>query len=99
MNSVIVAALRTAVAPRGGALSALSIHELAAPVVKTCLAQSGIDGAQVDEIIVGNALGAGGNPARVIALAAGLPVIRGRAQPGQTMLQWIGCTSDSRRSD
>ncbi len=73
MNSVIVAARRTAVAPRGGALSTLSLHELAAPVVKACLAQSGIDVAQVDEIIVGNALGAGGNPARVIALAAGLP--------------------------
>ena len=32
-----------------------------------------MDTTQVDEIIVGNALGAGGNPARVIALAAELP--------------------------
>lgn len=73
MSSVIVAARRTAVAPRGGTLSTLSLHELAAPVVKACLAQCGIEAAHVDEIIVGNALGAGGNPARVIALAAGLP--------------------------
>ncbi|ASJ70822.1 thiolase family protein [Granulosicoccus antarcticus] len=73
MNSVIVAAKRTAVAPRGGALSALSLHELAAPVVKACLAQCGIEPSQVDEIIVGNALGAGGNPARLVGLAAGLP--------------------------
>lgn len=73
MNSVIVAARRTAVSPRGGALSALNLHELAAPVVTACLAECGIDAAQVDEIIVGNALGAGGNPARVVALAAGLP--------------------------
>lgn len=73
MSSVIVAARRTAVAPRGGALSTLALHELAAPVIKACLAQTGIEAAQVDEIIVGNALGAGGNPARVIALAAGLP--------------------------
>lgn len=73
MSSVIVAARRTAVSPRGGALAALSLHELAAPVIHACLAQSGIEAACVDEIIVGNALGAGGNPARVIALAAGLP--------------------------
>ena len=73
MSSVIVAARRTAVAPRGGALSGLNLHQLAAPVVQACLADCGIDAAQVDELIVGNALGAGGNPARVIALAAGLP--------------------------
>ncbi len=73
MSSVIVAARRTAVAPRGGALSALNLHQLSAPVIQACLADSGIDAEQVDEIIAGNALGAGGNPARVIALAAGLP--------------------------
>ncbi|MGQ7844379.1 acetyl-CoA C-acyltransferase [Granulosicoccus sp. 3-233] len=70
---MIVAARRTAVAPRGGALSALNLHQLSAPVIQACLADSGIDAEQVDEVIVGNALGAGGNPARVVALAAGLP--------------------------
>ena len=60
MNSVIVAARRSAVAPRGGALSTLNLHDLASPVIKACLAQIGMDTTQVDEIIVGNALGAGG---------------------------------------
>lgn len=73
MSSVIAAARRSPVAPRGGALSALELHELAAPVVAACLTACGLDPAHVDEIIVGNALGAGGNPARVIALASGLP--------------------------
>jgi acetyl-CoA C-acetyltransferase len=65
--------MRTVVAPRGGALSALNLHELASPVIHACLEQCGLAAAQVEEVIVGNALGAGGNPARMIALAAGLP--------------------------
>ncbi|MGB3245150.1 MAG: acetyl-CoA C-acyltransferase [Sulfitobacter sp.] len=73
MNAHIVAACRSAVAPRGGAFAALSLHDLAAPVLLAALEQAGLDPAQVDEVIVSNALGEGGNPARRIALAAGLP--------------------------
>lgn len=72
-GSVIVAALRSAVVPRGGAFSHLALHELGAPVVTACLEACGLEADQVDEVIAGNALGAGGNPARHIALAAGLP--------------------------
>jgi acetyl-CoA C-acetyltransferase len=72
--SVILAAKRTAVVPRGGAFAALEIEELAAPVVRALLAQAGIGAEQVDEVICANALGAGGNPARLVALASGLPV-------------------------
>lgn len=72
--SVILSAARSAVIPRGGAFAALEVHELAAPVVQHCLQKAGITPQQVDELIAGNALGAGGNPARVIALAAGLPL-------------------------
>jgi acetyl-CoA C-acetyltransferase len=71
--SVIVAARRTAVIPRGGAFARLSIEDLATPVIRAVLSDAGIDAAQVDEVIVSNALGAGGNPARRVALAAGLP--------------------------
>ena len=70
----LIAPRRTAVVPRGGAFARLSIEELAAPVLIACLADAGIDGAQVDEVILSNALGAGGNPARRVALAAGLGV-------------------------
>ena len=70
----IIAALRSAVVHRAGAFSHLSLHELAAPVVQNVVRAAGICADQVDELIVSNALGAGGNPARVCALAAGLPV-------------------------
>lgn len=73
MSAFIIAARRTAVVPRGGAFARLSIEELAAPVIAAVLADAGIGAAQVDEVIVSNALGAGGNPARRVALAAGLP--------------------------
>lgn len=69
----LIAARRTAVVPRGGAFARLSIEDLAAPVLRACLADAGIDPARVDDVILANALGAGGNPARRVALAAGLP--------------------------
>ena len=71
--AVILAARRTAVCPRGGAFAALRIEDLGAPVVQAVLADAGMAPESVDEIILANALGAGGNPARRVALAAGLP--------------------------
>jgi acetyl-CoA C-acetyltransferase len=71
--SFIVAARRTAVAPRNGAFRRLELHDLAAPVIRACLADAGLRPQDVDEVILANALGAGGNPARLAALAAGLP--------------------------
>ena len=73
MSARIIAARRTAVAPRGGAFAGLRIEDLAAPVVQAVLADAGLSAQDVDEVICANALGAGGNPARRIALAAGLP--------------------------
>ena len=69
----LIAARRTAIVPRGGAFVRLRIEDLAAPVLLACLADAGISPDQVDEVILSNALGAGGNPARRVALAAGLP--------------------------
>jgi acetyl-CoA C-acetyltransferase len=73
MSAFIIAARRTPVMPQNGAFARMEPHDLAAPVLRACLADAGIDPAQVDEVIVSNALGAGGNPARLAALAAGLP--------------------------
>lgn len=73
MTARLIAARRTPVAPRGGAFSALRIEDLAAPVVQAVLADAGLAPDAVDELLCANALGAGGNPARRIALAAGLP--------------------------
>ena len=69
----LIAARRTAVVPRHGDFARLSLEDLAAPVLHACLADAGIEAAQVDEVILANALGAGGNPARRVSLAAGLP--------------------------
>lgn len=71
--AVILAARRTAVCPRGGGFAHLRIEDLGAPVVQAVLADAGLAPEAVGEVIVANALGAGGNPARRVALAAGLP--------------------------
>jgi len=71
--SQIIAARRSAVMPRNGGFAALLPHDLAAPVIQDLLAQAGVAPDQVGELILSNALGAGGNPARLAALAAGLP--------------------------
>lgn len=73
MSAFVIAARRTAVVPRGGAFVRQSVSDLAVPVVGACLSDAGISKVEVDEVILANALGAGGNPARLIALAAGLP--------------------------
>lgn len=71
--AVILAARRTAVVPRGGAFARFSLEALAAPVIAAVLADAGLPPEAVDEVIAANALAAGGNPARRVALAAGLP--------------------------
>lgn len=72
-HTPIIAWSRSPVAPVGGALSHLQAHEIAAPVLQALLAQTGLPAQAVDALILGNAMGAGGNPARMLALAAGLP--------------------------
>lgn len=70
---VILGWARSPVVPVGGALGALAAHEIGAPVLRALLARSGVPAQAVDAVVAGNALGAGGNPARMVALAAGLP--------------------------
>ncbi|AKA25288.1 acetyl-CoA C-acetyltransferase [Pseudomonas chlororaphis] len=72
---VIVAATRTAVGSFQGSLANIPAVDLGAAVIRQLLAQTGLDGAQVDEVIMGQVLtaGAGQNPARQAAIKAGLP--------------------------
>ncbi|MEJ8476830.1 thiolase family protein [Roseibium algae] len=70
---LILAARRTAVAPRGGVFRNLQADELAAPVIEALLSDAGLGKDAVDHVIFGNALYGGGNPARMAALRAGLP--------------------------
>lgn len=73
-RAVIVAARRTPVGRIGGILRELAVERLAAPVIRAVLADAGLDPAEVDDVILGNAVGPGGNVARLSALAAELPV-------------------------
>ncbi|WP_421683258.1 acetyl-CoA C-acetyltransferase [Stutzerimonas urumqiensis] len=75
-EAVIVAATRTAIGSFQGALANIPAPELGAAVIRRLLEQTGLDGAQVDEVILGQVLtaGAGQNPARQAAIKAGLPV-------------------------
>ena len=63
---VIVAAKRTAIGKFGGSLAKVSAPELGATVIQALLAETGVAGEAVDEVILGQVLaaGAGQNPAR-----------------------------------
>jgi acetyl-CoA C-acetyltransferase len=70
---LISAWARSAVVPVDGAFRTLHAHDIAAPIVQALLQRAGVPATAVDALVMGNALGAGGNPARMAALAAGLP--------------------------
>jgi len=72
---VIASAARTAVGSFNGAFATVPAHELGATVIKGALERAGVDGAEVDEVILGQVLqaGEGQNPARQAAMKAGVP--------------------------
>ncbi|UTW09271.1 acetyl-CoA C-acetyltransferase [Pseudomonas benzenivorans] len=71
----IVAATRTAIGSFQGSLAGIPAVELGAAVIRRLLEQTGLNGAEVDEVILGQVLtaGAGQNPARQAAILADLP--------------------------
>jgi acetyl-CoA C-acetyltransferase len=85
----IVAARRTPIATRGRALAALTVEHLAVPVVRAVHDDAthvlGLQPAVAD-VVLGNCMGPGGNPARVAALGAGL----GFTVPGLTVDRQCG---------
>ena len=72
---VIVAATRTALGSFGGSLSSTPAHKLGSAVISSLLQKTGLEGNQIDEVILGQVLtaGSGQNPARQAAIDAGLP--------------------------
>ncbi|MBZ3693547.1 acetyl-CoA C-acetyltransferase [Phyllobacterium calauticae] len=72
---VIASAARTPVGSFNGAFANVPAHELGAAVIKEVLSRAGVDGADVDEVIMGQVLsaGEGQNPARQAAMEAGIP--------------------------
>ena len=72
---VIVSAVRTPVGSFNGSLSSLPAHKLGEAVLKELLKRTGVDGADISEVILGQILTAhcGPNPARRASLEAGIP--------------------------
>jgi acetyl-CoA C-acetyltransferase len=72
---VVVAAARTPFGKLGGGLSTLSAPDLGARVIREVLDRSKLDGAQVDQVVMGTVItaGMGQIPARQAAIKAGLP--------------------------
>lgn len=85
---VIVAATRTAVGSFQGSLANIPAVDLGAAVIRQLLAQTSLDPALIDEVIMGQVLtaGAGQNPARQAAIKAGLPF----AVPAMTLNKVCG---------
>ncbi len=75
---VIAAAARTPVGSFNGAFAAVPAHVLGTVAIRAALERAGIAAEEVDEVILGQILtaGAGQNPARQAAVAAGIPVER-----------------------
>jgi 3-oxoadipyl-CoA thiolase len=85
----VVEALRTPFGRYGGALSGVRPDDLAATVLEAVVARSGINAADIDDVILGCANQAGEdnrNVARMALLVAGYPV----GVPGQTVNRLCG---------
>ena len=73
-DAVIVSAVRTPVGTMGGVFAEVPATRLGAIAVEEAIRRAGIDGAAIDEVLMGNVLqaGLGQNPARQAALGAGM---------------------------
>ncbi|WP_211880586.1 thiolase family protein [Pseudarthrobacter albicanus] len=88
---MIIAARRTPLRRANGALKGLRAHELLAPVLRSLLESAGVAPEAVADVVIGNAVGGGGNVARLAALEAGLPV----SVPGVTVDRQCGSGLDA----
>jgi len=73
---LILSAVRTPIGKLGGALRTLPAHQLGQAVIAEALRRAQVEPGEVSEVILGQVLtaGAGQNPARQAAVAAGIPV-------------------------
>ncbi|MEK4186588.1 thiolase family protein [Paenibacillus sp. FSL L8-0494] len=86
IEAVIVMAKRTPIGRMGGLLSTLEPEALLAPLIQHIVAETNLPKELIDDVIIGNVVGPGGNIARVAALEAGLPV----SVPGVTVDRQCG---------
>ncbi|MBM7661970.1 acetyl-CoA C-acetyltransferase [Bacillus mesophilus] len=85
-KAVIVSAVRTPIAKKGGALAGLDPSIYGAIVLKEALKRVNVNGEDVDDVILGNCLSGGGNIARLTSLQAELPF----SVPGLTIDRQCG---------
>jgi acetyl-CoA C-acetyltransferase len=71
-SAYLVAARRTVLGRPGGIHRHRRVEDLGAPVIVEALKDAGLAPARVGRVVLGNT-SAGGNPARLVALAAGIP--------------------------
>jgi acetyl-CoA acyltransferase len=93
-HAYVYDAVRSPFGRFGGALARTRPDDLAAATLKAVVERTGIDPAEVEEVILGNANGAGEenrNVARMSALLAGLPV----SVPGTTVNRLCGSSLDA----
>jgi acetyl-CoA C-acetyltransferase len=85
---IISTPLRTGIGTFGGVLKDVPATDLGATVGQEVLSRSGVEGEQVDQVIVGNILSAGQgmNPGRQVGIKSGLPV----EVPGMTLNRMCG---------
>jgi acetyl-CoA C-acetyltransferase len=74
-DAIILSGARTPVGKFLGALKDLTAVDLGVTAVRAAIERAGIDAESVEEVIMGNVLqaGSGQNPARQVALRAGIP--------------------------
>lgn len=85
-TAVVLAAKRVPNAKAGGPYGKFQAHELAAAVIANLVAENKLPAAEINDVILGNATGGGGNVARLAALTAGLP----HGVPGLTVDRQCG---------
>ena len=75
-KAVIVSAARTPIGSFGGAFASLSAVDLGVIAAKEAIKRAGIEPSMVEEVYLGNILGAGlgQNVARQVSLGAGIPI-------------------------
>lgn len=83
---VIVMAKRTPIGKKGGILRSFEPEKLVSPLIKQIVKETNINSHDIDDVIIGNVVGPGGNIARLSALEAELPV----TVPGVTIDRQCG---------
>ena len=85
-SPVIIAALRSPIGTAGRSLAEIDAPNLAAPVLASLVKSADLAPDAVQDVVLGNCMGPGGNVARVAGLTAGLP----SSVPGLTVDRQCG---------